>query len=261
MYKRFNFNKLLINNMNEFTFDEVMITAMAKIIKPNIEVARVDKIPEDIDKDHTIICERRRFDDKEQEKEGNLYFSSFSFFLDYYKHYLCRDDAWMNYFKDSFMYSTVSLKSFIESFNPIEDENADYDKPFNQMVDLMKISIENSIAKYRHRKRYLIEKWEKAIKESQDGIVIMNECIELVYDQFILDQIIFIIYDFNGVYTLITTPKTLTSVKNKISIPDSIKDEPGCKKIIPFGNDNSATFDTLDHARNAALKLMKEDVN
>ena len=58
------------------------------------------------------------------------------------------------------------------------------------MVDLMKISIENSIAKYTHRKRYLIEKWEKAIKESQDGIVIMNECIELVYDQFILDKII-----------------------------------------------------------------------
>lgn len=77
----------------------------------------------------------------------------------------------------------------------------------------------------------------------------MNETIELVYDQFI------------GEYTLITTPKTLTSVKNKISIPDSIKDEAGCKKIRPFGNDNSATFDTLDHARNAALKLMKENEN
>lgn len=60
----------------------------------------------------------------------------------------------MNYFKDTFMYSTVSLKNFIESFNPIEDENADYDKPFNQMVGLMKISIENSIDKYTHRKRY-----------------------------------------------------------------------------------------------------------
>ena len=105
------------------------------------------------------------------------------------------------------------------------------------------------------------EKWEKAIKESQDGIVIMNETIELVYDQFILDQIIFIIYDFNGEYTLITTPKTLTSVKNKISIPDSIKDEPGCIKTRPFGYDNAVTFDTLDHARNAALKLIKENAN
>ena len=260
MYKRFNFNKLLINNMNEFTFDEVMITAMAKIIKPNIEVARVDKIPEDIDKDHTLICERRRFDDKEQGKEGNLYFSAYSFLMDYHNN-LLRDVAWKHDFEDTFMHSTVSLKNFIESFNPIEDENADYDKPFNQMVDLMKTFIESSIAKYKHRKRYLMEKWEKAIKESEDGIVIMNEAIELVYDQFILDQIIFIIYDFDGEYTLITTPKTLTSVKNKISIPDSIKDEPGCKKIIPFGNDNSATFDTLDHARNAALKLMKENVN
>lgn len=261
MYKRFNFNKLLINNTNKFTFDEVMITAMAKIIKPNIEVVRVDKIPEDIDKSHTLICERRRFGDKEQEKEGNPYFSSFSFFLDYYKHYLCRDDAWMTYFKDTFMHSTVSLKNFIESFNPIEDEDADYDKPFIQMVDLMKISIENSIAKYTHRKNYLMEKWEKAIKESEDGVVIMDELIELVYDQFILDQIIFIIYDYNGEYVLITTPKSLTSAKNKISIPDSIKDEPGYIKIRPFGYDNAVTFDTLDHARNAALKLIKENAN
>ena len=260
MYKRFNFNKLLINNTNEFTFDEVMITAMAKIIKPNIEVVRVDKIPEDIDKNHTLICERRRFGDKEQGKEGNPYFSAHSFLLDYHNN-IYRDDAWMHNFKDAFMDSTVSLKNFIKSFNPIEDENADYDKPFNQMVNLMKTSIENTIAKYRHRKNYLMEKWEKAIKESEDGIVIMDELIELVYDQFILDQIIFIIYDYNGEYVLITTPKSLTSAKNKISIPDSIKDEPGCKKIIPFGNDNSATFDTLDHARNAALKLIKENAN
>ena len=260
MYKRFNFNKLLINNTNEFTFDEVMITAIAKIIKPNIEVVRMNKIPENIDKNHTLICERRRFGDKEQGKEGNPYYSARSFLFDYYTN-LYRDDGWMYNFKDAFMDSTVSLKNFIESFNPIEDENADYDKPFNQMVNLMKTFIENSIAKYIHRKRYLIEKWEKAIKESEDGIIIMDELIELVYDEFILDQIIFIIYDFNGEYTLITTPKTLTSVKNKISIPDSIKDEPGCKKIRPFGNDNSATFDTLDHARNAALKLIKENAN
>ena len=260
MYKRFNFNKLLINNTNEFTFDEVMITAMAKIIKPNIEVVRMDEIPENIDKNHTLICERRRFGDKEQGKEGNPYYSACSFLFDYYNN-LYRDNAWMHNFKDAFMDSTISLRNFIESFNPIEDEDADYDKPFNQMVNLMKTSIENTIAKYRHRKNYLMEKWEKAIKESEDGIVIMNEAIELVYDQFILDQIIFIIYDFDGEYTLITTPKTLTSVKNKISIPDSIKDEPGCKKIIPFGNDNSATFDTLDHARNAALKLIKENTN
>ena len=260
MYKRFNFNKLLINNTNEFTFNEVMITAMAKIIKPNIEVVRVDKIPEDIDKNHTLICERRRFGDKEQGKEGNPYFSAHSFFLDYYNN-LYRDDAWMHNFKDAFMDSTISLRNFIESFNPIEDENADYDKPFNQMVNLMKTSIENTIAKYKQRKNYLMEKWEKAIEESEDGIVIMDELIELVYDQFILDQIIFIIYDYNGEYVLITTPKSLTSAKNKISIPDSIKDEPGCIKTRPFGNDNSATFDTLDHARNAALKLIKENAN
>ena len=260
MYKRFNFNKLLINNTNEFTFNEVMITAMAKIIKPNIEVVRVDKIPEDIDKNHTLICERRRFGDKEQGKEGNPYFSAHSFLLDYHNN-LCRDDAWKYNFKDAFMHSTVSLKNFIESFNPIEDENADYDKPFNQMVNLMKTSIENTITKYKQRKKYLMEKWEKAIEESEDGIVIMDELIELVYDQFILDQIIFIIYDYNGEYVLITTPKSLTSAKNKISIPDSIKDEPGCIKTRPFGNDNSATFDTLDHARNAALKLIKENAN
>lgn len=91
MYKRFNFNKLIINNTNEFTFDEMMITSMTKIIKPNIEVVRVDKIPEDIDKNHTLICERRRFGDKERGKEDNPYFSSFSFFLNYYKHYICRE--------------------------------------------------------------------------------------------------------------------------------------------------------------------------
>lgn len=121
-------------------------------------------------------------------------------------------------------YKFVNLASIIASFNPNWDERVDANARFIDAINLAKVVIQNEFEGEMSKLRAKDEV-EKAIENSQNGIMILNEFMP--WKEFIIEsnlpkakEILFVVFPSNrGGYNVYAVPKEKGSFENRKNLP------------------------------------------
>lgn len=264
MSKEFNYETLFVKSRRINRYD-VLFAAVAKYLKPEIKIERVPVVPdtEYFNSETTLICNRY---------EGFItkpnqilhYYTATKLFIEEYAELIFPDNTEekLEKFK-TICFAGGGMDRFINIFNKtVEDGVLEEDKGFNDLVDIttkfIKHYVHHAEVKYRGK-----EAWKKALEDSSDGIIVLPLPYPIPEEYY--DKINNIYFSINGtrsnknVYFLQSPWKNMDkNNKNYIKITPDIEEEPGC---IKFMDNELALFSSVESARNAALKLMKENVN
>lgn len=270
MSKEVKFERLVIGSAI-FSYSDVLLSAIAKYLNPDISIERSGFVFTHYDADKTIIFDYNGINVHEKCRQN----------LERFKYvYVCVEDFvkefsdlifpentdyHMKKFEDMFFKNNDTLVTIVRNANKVAGET--YHAHFNEIVDVFVTFIKNLVRQANaDDKSY--EVWLKAINESKDGIILLPDIFYRLpgrLDLRLLDSIYFVIVEKtvkDGV--LKDDERALMPLcsfyhdepeEKIIRITKEIENEPGCMYF--FEGSGVAQFNTEENARKAALKMIE----
>lgn len=272
MSKEVNFTKLVIGS-DIFSYDDVLISAIAKYLNPDISIGRKGFVFTHYNKDETIIFDYKGIGVHEKCRQNlgrfkYVYECVEDFVKDFPELIFPENtDYHMKKFENMFFNNNDVLVTIVRNANKVAGETyQENDTHFNEIVDVFVTFIKNLVRKANaDDKSY--EVWLKAINESKDGIILLPDIFYRLpgrLDLRLLDGIYFVIVD-KTIETETNDERALMPLcsfyhdepeEKIIRITKEIENEQGC---IYFAEVSGvAQFNTEENARNAALKLIEK---
>ena len=272
MSKEVKFTKLVIGS-DIFSYDDVLISAIAKYLNPDISIGRNGFVFTHYNKDETIIFDYKGIGVYEKCRQNigrfkYVYECVEDFVKDFPELIFPENtDYHMKKFEDMFFNNKDVLVTIVGNANKVAGETyQENDAHFNEIVDVFVTFIKNLVRKANaDDKSY--EVWLKAINESKDGIILLPDIFYRLpgrLDLRLLDGIYFVIVD-KTIETETNDERALMPLcsfyhdepeEKIIRITKEIENERGC---IYFAEVSGvAQFNTEENARNAALKLIEK---
>ena len=272
MSKEVKFERLVIGS-DIFSYSDVLLSAIAKYLNPDISIERNGFVFTHYDADKTIIFDYNRINVHEKCRQN----------LERFKYvYVCVEDFvkefsdlifpentdyHMKKFEDMFFKNNDTLVTIVRNANKVAGETyQENDAHFNEIVDVFVTFIKNLVRQANADDKYY-EVWLKAINESKDGIILLPNIFHRLPERLeirLLDGIYFVIVNKTVKDGVLKNGKALMPLcsfyhdepeEKFIRITKEIENEPGC---IYFSEDSGvAQFNTEENARNAALKIIK----
>lgn len=269
-----------------FHADDVFSAAFLKILNPEIKIHRVFNVPQNIDKETTIVFDigRGEFDhhqNNSRKRENGVPYAAFGLLWERFGSLIFEDPKMVQKFDDNFIQALDlndntgdynQLAELIGNFNPLWNEDISIDKQFEKAVDFADMILRRIFSKrIAGKEAYSIVK--KAYEESDGKIVILKKYAPWK-NALIETDAFFVIFPSNrGGYSSIAIQKSDTDNSSRIPFPESwaaLEDEAleevsGIKGLI-FCHKNrfmvhTLTLEAAKKAAETALNLAEEALN
>lgn len=278
MSKEVKFERLVIGS-DIFSYGDVLLSAIAKYLNPDISIERNGFVFTHYNVDETIIFDYSGISVHEKCRQ-NL--ERFKYVYEYVEDFVKdfsdlifpeNTDYHMKKFEDMFFKNNDTLITIVRNANKVAGETHQENiGHFNEIVDVFVTFIKNLVRQANADDKYY-EVWLKAINESKDGIILLPNIFYRLPERLelrLLDGIYFVIVEkTNGMKSdegralmplcsLIPLCSFYHDEPEEkiIRITKEIENEPGC---ICFSEDSGvAQFNSEEKARNVALKLIEK---
>lgn len=272
MSKEVKFERLVIGS-GIFTYGDVLLSAIAKYLNPDILIEKNGFVFTHYNADKTIIFDYSGISVHEKCRQ-NL--ERFKYVYEYVEDFVKdfsdlifpeNTDYRMKKFEDMFFKNNDTLITIVRNANKVAGETyQENNGHFNEIVDIF-VTFIKDLVRQANADDKSYEVWLKAINESKDGIILLPNIFYRLPERLelrLLDGIYFVIVEKTNAMKS-DEGRALMSLSSFyhdepeekiIRITKEIENEPGC---ICFSEDSGvAQFNSEEKARNAALKLIEK---
>lgn len=272
MSKEVKFERLVIRS-GIFTYGDVLLSAIAKYLNPDISIEKNGFVFTHYNVDKTIIFDYSGISVHEKCRQ-NL--ERFKYVYEYVEDFVKdfsdlifpeNTDYHMKKFEDMFFKNNDTLITIVRNANKVAGETyQENNGHFNEIVDIF-VTFIKDLVRQANADDKSYEVWLKAINESKDGIILLPNIFYRLPERLelrLLDGIYFVIVEkTNGMKS--DEGRALMPLSSFyhdepeekiIRITKEIENERGC---IYFAEVSGvAQFNTEENARKAALKLIEK---